>query len=229
MNNDDIKESDREVYKEISTKADIIRHGFLMKKGQVNKSWKKRWFVLYENNCLSYYEHPENTEQTALGEISLYNVLQLQYMTNANTLHLSTSNRTFKLKCEKQNEYQEWINDIKIRLNPSVIHHGYAYKRGEINTAWKKRYFQLVQYENGNKTVELKYFQSNKLEKFKGVIQCNLIHKKGILSDTDSKIYGINRQNVIVLVTKERVYYLGFDNEKEASAWLAAIQKFNAK
>eukprot|EP00042_Codosiga_hollandica_P041704 m.374911 g.374911 ORF g.374911 m.374911 type:complete len:333 (+) comp56172_c0_seq1:58-1056(+) len=49
----------------------IVCSGFLEKRGQVNKSWKKRFFVLLSNGHMNYYEHertPDNL-RNFLGEI----------------------------------------------------------------------------------------------------------------------------------------------------------------
>ena len=203
----------------IPEKADIDKHGYMEKRGKLNKNWKKRWFVLYCNGSLCYYEHPENTDSKELGEISLYNVNELKLTENENIFSLVTLKRTFELKCDNKYEYQEWVNLIKIKLNPIIIYKGYITKRGEINHSWKLRYFQLVKYQNKKNNIELKYFENDKLTKFKGVIECQLIYKINIISSKEESNKKYGKDNILELMTEKRIYVLNFKTESLRKEW----------
>mmetsp|Transcript_54556 Transcript_54556/g.90456 ORF Transcript_54556/g.90456 Transcript_54556/m.90456 type:complete len:664 (+) Transcript_54556:1-1992(+) len=47
-----------------------VHQGMLFKKGQINKSWKLRFFVLYDSRRLAYFEKETSTEPTKIIELS---------------------------------------------------------------------------------------------------------------------------------------------------------------
>eukprot|EP01083_Nonionella_stella_P265880 900092_1 len=214
----------------IPPKATICKHGYLEKRGKLNKSFRKRWCVLYENNTISYFEHPENTNQTALGEISLYNVSQLDIHEDDNKENiflLVTPKRKFSFKCYNKSEYKEWINILTIKLNPIVIKTGWATKRGEIHNTWKKRYFVLVKYKNDNKIYELRYYENDKLKKFKGVIECKLLTKiDTLLPNESAQKYGSkDKIYILELITSKRTYVLNFKDGNIRNKWKEELIK----
>ena len=53
--------------------------GWLVKQGSKNKSWKKRWFVVYDNNEIRYYETNRKTSAKGsimLSELQIMNILE---------------------------------------------------------------------------------------------------------------------------------------------------------
>src|SRR5205823_4565769 len=55
----------------------VLASGWLIKKGEIVKSWKNRFFVADSNYSLNYYEKDDNTKFK--GSIKLDNVIQLEY------------------------------------------------------------------------------------------------------------------------------------------------------
>lgn len=109
-------------------KGQKVLDGYLSKKGSLNTAYKSRWFVLYSNNTLSYYQDPTATYESPLGEISLYNVTQIKEE-GTNMFQLVTSKRTFVLKCDSPEQLEQWLKKIKLRVSPNIICKGWLYKK----------------------------------------------------------------------------------------------------
>ena len=54
------------------SQARILFSGTIYKKGQINKAWKSRWFVLYNNRQLSYFQKEDSSD--AINTIDLAEV-----------------------------------------------------------------------------------------------------------------------------------------------------------
>lgn len=51
----------------------IVKEGWLLKQGQINKSFKKRWCVLRTNQTIDYYDIPKDTKQKMDSSTNLNN------------------------------------------------------------------------------------------------------------------------------------------------------------
>uniref|UniRef100_A0A7S2TXA9 PH domain-containing protein n=1 Tax=Lotharella oceanica TaxID=641309 RepID=A0A7S2TXA9_9EUKA len=96
-------------------------------------------------------------------------------------------------------------------VQTGVAKAGYMYKRGEINSAYKKRYFEVI-------LGELAYF-GERGEKMKG-----LIALKGATLNAKPEDNEENGMQV-ELKDKSRIYYLQTEDAKSFKEWSAAIAK----
>ena len=53
----------------LNTEVVALRSGYLDKKGDIRKNWKKRWFVLQTDGTLPYPEPSQKTGTRPLGRI----------------------------------------------------------------------------------------------------------------------------------------------------------------
>lgn len=89
----------------------IVKKGWLWKKGQQNKGWKKRYFVLNEYKQIKYYETENDLKATFKGTIRLNEILAI---TNGK-VYSDEYKFTFRLITEKR----IWIlcaKDLKERV-----------------------------------------------------------------------------------------------------------------
>lgn len=93
--------------------ASVDKQGFLLKRGEQNKSYQKRWFLL-KGNLLFYFEKPGDREP--LGVIILQCcVVQLSENEDAYAFELDfegTSARTYVLAAETQDEMEDWMRAV---------------------------------------------------------------------------------------------------------------------
>merc|ERR1719458_1976910 len=94
-------------------KGQKVLDGYLCKRGKFNKDFQSRWFVLYSNNTLSYYQGPSSTYEAPLGEISLYSVTKIKEESDHKTFNIITPKRTFVLRCDVKDELDQWLKKIK--------------------------------------------------------------------------------------------------------------------
>eukprot|EP00800_Vazella_pourtalesii_P016872 TRINITY_DN4978_c0_g1_i3.p1 TRINITY_DN4978_c0_g1~~TRINITY_DN4978_c0_g1_i3.p1 ORF type:complete len:102 (-),score=24.53 TRINITY_DN4978_c0_g1_i3:134-439(-) len=88
-----------------------------------------------------------------------------------------------------------------------TIKEGYGYKRGAINTDWKKRLFVLNQ-------KSLTYFKGGKSIPSGSIGLNNVQH-----------ISEIQKDNVFKLFTPGRVYEIRLDSQADAVAWVEALNQ----
>jgi len=200
-------------------KGEKVLDGYLSKRGKLNTDFKQRWFVLYSNNTLSYYQDPTATYESPLGEISLYQVNKIKE-DGTNVFHLSTPKRTFILKCEAKDELEQWLKKIKLRVSPNVVCKGWLYKKGEKNKSWKERYFILCEYEMH---YQVRYYEDENKKKYKGNINCDFIEDIKILPNTSIQKYG--KDKVLELITEQRTYVVAGKDAKSRNMWYKSFKK----
>jgi len=185
----------------------------------------KGFFLLVD---ISICDLPETEEhQNALELLSLSST---EPMSNRKTISRTYSRYILAAKTHEAKKM--WLNDLcnhiilcrKSSLNPSsgndlfksTIMQGYMNKRGEINKAWKRRYFML-------KGTTLFYFEGHKSQKVLGKIPlstCNLnLVDAMIQKGRTNTCFELRRSSL----EGQRSYYLEPQLEDLLHYWLKAL------
>ncbi|KAG6851142.1 hypothetical protein H0H93_001022 [Arthromyces matolae] len=91
----------------------VIKSGYLWKKGERRKTWKKRWFVLRPAH-LAYYKSSAEYQLLRLLELSdVHSCTAVTLKRHENTFGLVSPARTFYLQAKTSGEVQEWIQAIE--------------------------------------------------------------------------------------------------------------------
>lgn len=102
-----------EVYQELI--LDVLKQGYMMKKGHKRKNWTERWFVL-KPDCMSYYVGEDRSEKK--GDILLDGncfVESLQDKDGKKCLFLvKSSQKSFEISASDKKKKQEWIQAIQM-------------------------------------------------------------------------------------------------------------------
>mmetsp|Transcript_41731 Transcript_41731/g.67118 ORF Transcript_41731/g.67118 Transcript_41731/m.67118 type:complete len:445 (-) Transcript_41731:253-1587(-) len=225
-----------------------LYEGALLKRGKVNKSWKERWFVLTMQSRLNYYESHKLSQQTftvnndrnILGSIDLLTVERIQVSLIQNMdkkripkyiqvldndkddrsylMHLVTSSRTYKLSANDGDSLLKWLHTLHQHLYQGIKYEGSLEKKGEVNKAFKRRYFVL--YDNKL----LKYYSNEERETMHGFID---LKDSSIALKVQSSDFTANQDNVIELVSEKRKWVLKLPKDIDADVfreWIAYLQ-----
>ncbi|KAL0953253.1 hypothetical protein HGRIS_004505 [Hohenbuehelia grisea] len=91
----------------------VIKAGYLSKKGERRKTWKKRWFVLRPAH-LAYYKTSAEYQLLRLLELSdVHSCTPVTLKRHTNTFGLISPTRTFYLQAKSANEVNEWVAAIE--------------------------------------------------------------------------------------------------------------------
>lgn len=103
--------------------GDILKQGYLLKKGRVSKRWKLGYFVL-SKECLCYYQMESEWKENKPKELIFFNDMSL-YIDNVpdketkyciKIVRKSMSNkiasRTYLLCCFSEEERNKWLSEI---------------------------------------------------------------------------------------------------------------------
>ncbi|XP_054890232.1 switch-associated protein 70b [Poeciliopsis prolifica] len=105
-----------EVYQELI--LDVLKQGYMMKKGHKRKNWTERWFVL-KPGFISYYVGEDLAEKK--GDIPLdgsCSVESLQDKEGKKCLFLiKSSQKSFEISASDKKKKQEWIQAIQMCVN----------------------------------------------------------------------------------------------------------------
>ncbi|TFK70317.1 PH-domain-containing protein [Pluteus cervinus] len=101
----------------------VIKSGYLWKKGERRKTWKKRWFVLRSAH-LAYYKSSAEYQLLRLLELSdVHSCTPVALKRHQNAFGLVSPIRTFYLQAKTAGEVQDWVAAIEearqaLRSNP---------------------------------------------------------------------------------------------------------------
>eukprot|EP00211_Chloroparvula_japonica_P000787 CAMPEP_0119125956 /NCGR_PEP_ID=MMETSP1310-20130426/5051_1 /TAXON_ID=464262 /ORGANISM="Genus nov. species nov., Strain RCC2339" /LENGTH=1050 /DNA_ID=CAMNT_0007116077 /DNA_START=84 /DNA_END=3236 /DNA_ORIENTATION=+ len=97
--------------------SQVLKQGYLTKKGEVRRNWSTRWFVL-KYNWLGYYKGPEDMNDVPKGSIVLRGCVFSPTGQRAFgfSLHDPRSNRTYQICAKNPQEYQEWCEAIQAAI-----------------------------------------------------------------------------------------------------------------
>ncbi|KAK5616913.1 Switch-associated protein 70 [Crenichthys baileyi] len=125
-----------EVHKELI--LDVLKQGYMMKKGHKRKNWTERWFVL-KPSFISYYVGEDLAEKK--GDILLdgsCTAESLQDKEGKKCLFLiKSSQKSFEISASDKKKKQEWIQAIQtcvnlLHLGRPAPHHEARQKRREL-------------------------------------------------------------------------------------------------
>ncbi|XP_007892313.1 differentially expressed in FDCP 6 homolog [Callorhinchus milii] len=132
-----------EVYQEII--EDVLKQGYLWKKGQLRRNWTERWFIL-KPNLISYYASEDRKEKK--GSISLDRNCCVEVLSDRDGKRcmfcVKTINRTYEMSASDTKQRQEWTTAIQtaIRLQAEgkqSLHKDLKQKRREQRELRDKR------------------------------------------------------------------------------------------
>lgn len=108
-----MKINDKHMNAFASSNSPIDKEGYLLKRGEVNKAYQKRWFIL-KGNILFYYDKKGDREP--IGAIILEGcTVELAEMTDAYTFELvfqGAGSRTYILSADTQEDMESWMKAI---------------------------------------------------------------------------------------------------------------------
>ncbi|XP_074538606.1 differentially expressed in FDCP 6 homolog isoform X2 [Halichoeres trimaculatus] len=132
-----------EVYREIV--GDVLKEGYLWKKGQLRRNWKERWFTLRPSN-LSYYTGEDRKD--CQGNIALDGNCCVEVLPDRDGKRcmfcLKTLSKTYEMSASDTKQRQEWTAAIQtaIRLHvegKTSLHKDLKLKRREQREQREKR------------------------------------------------------------------------------------------
>lgn len=108
------------------------RAGWLMKQGDVIRTWRRRWFVLKEGKLFWFLSDKVTPSSKTRGVIDVGKCLSVKgaedVINKANGFELSTRAETKYFIAGSSKEKEEWINSIGraiVRHSNSLVHEEY--------------------------------------------------------------------------------------------------------
>uniref|UniRef100_A0A1A8FCX2 Differentially expressed in FDCP 6a homolog n=1 Tax=Nothobranchius korthausae TaxID=1143690 RepID=A0A1A8FCX2_9TELE len=132
-----------EVYREIV--GDVLKEGYLWKKGQLRRNWKERWFTLRPSN-LSYYTREDRKD--CQGNIVLDGNCFVEVLPDRDGKRcmfcLKTLSKTYEMSASDTKQRQEWTAAIQTAIRLHVegkksLHKDLKLKRQEQREQREKR------------------------------------------------------------------------------------------
>ncbi|KAF7374634.1 Pleckstrin y domain-containing family A member 1 [Mycena sanguinolenta] len=95
-----------------SMEESVIKAGYLWKKGERRKTWKKRWFVLRPAH-LAYYKTAAEYQLLRLLDLAdVHSCTKVALKRHENTFGLVSPIRTFYLQAKNPGEVHDWVKAI---------------------------------------------------------------------------------------------------------------------
>ncbi|XP_016111276.1 switch-associated protein 70-like [Sinocyclocheilus grahami] len=154
-----------EVFQELI--LDVLKQGYMMKKGHKRKNWTERWFLL-KPNLISYYVSEDLTEKK--GDILLDGNCCVESLPDKEgkkcLFYVKCSDKSFEVSASDKKKKQEWIQGIQtcitlLKVGHPAPHHEARQKRRELRQKQQAEQEELelrmkeLQTANENKQSEL--------------------------------------------------------------------------
>lgn len=89
-----------------------VKSGYLEKKGEKRKTWKKRWFVL-RSSKLAYYKNDKEYQLLRFIDVGdIKTVASVELKKSVNTFGIVTPKRTFYVRASSRAEMESWIEKL---------------------------------------------------------------------------------------------------------------------
>ncbi|XP_056117156.1 switch-associated protein 70b [Rhinichthys klamathensis goyatoka] len=154
-----------EVFQELI--LDVLKQGYMMKKGHKRKNWTERWFLL-KPSAISYYASEDLTEKK--GDILLDGNCCVESLPDKEgkkcLFYVKCSDKSFEISASDKKKKQEWIQAIQtcitlLKVGRPAPHHEARQKRRELRQKQQAEQEELelrmreLQTANENKQREL--------------------------------------------------------------------------
>uniref|UniRef100_A0A8B9LCY6 Switch-associated protein 70 n=1 Tax=Astyanax mexicanus TaxID=7994 RepID=A0A8B9LCY6_ASTMX len=154
-----------EVFQELI--LDVLKQGYMMKKGHKRKNWTERWFLLRPSS-ISYYVSEDLTEKK--GDIMLDGNCCVESLPDKEgkkcLFYVKCSDKSFEISASDKKKKQEWIQAIQtcislLKVGRPAPHREARHKRRELRQKQQAEQEQLelrmreLQTANENKQREL--------------------------------------------------------------------------
>lgn len=197
-----------------------IYEGPMYKQGRFNRSWRNRWFVLYNNRRLAYYN--EKKESIALKPIAEIDLTEVETIINDRSkdvqnkyvFELVTSGRTYCLACLDTESLNLWEKYLLQMIFGTKIHEGWLIKKGDRIQSWRKRWFTLSDLK------ELRYYEDDTRQKSKGTIDLKNV---SIIRHGDKEQYGY--EYTIEIITPDRTWVLVTTYHELRELWMEKLDE----
>ncbi|KAF9184297.1 hypothetical protein BGZ51_003411 [Haplosporangium sp. Z 767] len=100
------------ISKDTLQEGQVLKAGYLMKKGERIKMWKKKWFVL-RTSKLAYYKDSKEYELLCIIDIrDIHRAAEVEVKHKSGAFVILTPRRTFTVQAGTLDEMQDWIHAI---------------------------------------------------------------------------------------------------------------------
>mmetsp|Transcript_33927 Transcript_33927/g.55344 ORF Transcript_33927/g.55344 Transcript_33927/m.55344 type:complete len:564 (-) Transcript_33927:162-1853(-) len=161
--------------------------GWLLKLSERNKTWERRWFIIYDTLEMRYYDDATRAVSRGMAKLSLLKKItkmdddrgKKKYK-QTNVLYLEFQQRTLLVSCaiNEAHDRKVWFNEICSALGTKMIHFvqpiydDELYRYNEKTAKWQKFWFLL---------------DKNALLQFRDMEHCDEYSKHGYCDEKDHK------------------------------------------
>jgi len=138
-----------------------VHSGWLNKRSDRTKQWKRRWFVLDSNNCLAFYKQELSAAESSskleergpfLGHADVSAARRVTKLGSSsgrdNCFRLDTDRGSWLLSAKSSDDLAKWLNLLEERLPPpedvNVHLEGVLWKMGKLNKVRVNSLSQLL-------------------------------------------------------------------------------------
>ncbi|TYJ52339.1 hypothetical protein B9479_007068 [Cryptococcus floricola] len=90
----------------------VIKSGYLWKKQEKRRAWKKRWFVLRTGKLAYYKDNKEYSLKKVVDLTQIHTVAPVDMKKHNNAFGIVVPKRTYFVKASTTSEVEEWVHDI---------------------------------------------------------------------------------------------------------------------
>ncbi|KAK4704922.1 hypothetical protein P7C70_g1284, partial [Phenoliferia sp. Uapishka_3] len=90
-----------------------VKSGYLMKKGERRKAWKKRWFVLRGGQVAMYKTDKEYQLLRLIPLTDIHTCAPIEFKKHANTFGIVTPKRTYYVRADSSAEVNDWCTKVE--------------------------------------------------------------------------------------------------------------------
>eukprot|EP00047_Mylnosiga_fluctuans_P017486 m.61712 g.61712 ORF g.61712 m.61712 type:complete len:1261 (-) comp7102_c0_seq2:2884-6666(-) len=209
--------------------------GFLFKRGYQVKEWRRRWCV-YDLGVLRYYRSDVDAEPA--GTVAVEDMTSAREADQRDAPHAfcfqieTRSGRVYDLCCDSAATREKWLRLLQRNIGRDrpmntefdfklCTKLGFLWKQGEVNKAFKRRYFAL-------RGKQLFYFATPEDPAPKGVVDLRTVRDvvAGIPVDKSAKKATPPEpapQGTFTVILPDRAYQLRADSVASMQEWIQAL------
>ncbi|KAJ3278803.1 hypothetical protein HK104_002008, partial [Borealophlyctis nickersoniae] len=111
-----------------------VKSGYLKKKGEKRRTWKKRWFVLRPTR-LAYYKNEKEYELLGIVHLKdIHMTAEVELKKRQNVFGLVTKQRTYYVQAASEQDMHEWVVALRAAMKEAQRERGSASPRERGNS-----------------------------------------------------------------------------------------------